>query len=255
MKYSEAQTEFQIRLYRWATMAQEKEIKELFPSFRYVDKEFARKFHFFQSLDLNSQTILGQGLLQTRHQQAVKVLGETISPESETLMRREEAFRRRWLPGTWDGAYAPRNEPDHPPQATRKQLKKAIRDHFRPAFGDRCLPPDPLAGKADMLFGMKCHSWTIETDFGFGRWSPEVRQEHSVWTGKRITKEQPAVLFANCIGFRLNYGNEIGIGSGWENITVENIESTCAEIIGHCRRMFDVFPRLLEGLDLELLTT
>lgn len=106
-----------------------------------------------------------------------------------------------------------------------------------------------------MLFGMKCHGWIIKTWFDFGRWAPEIRLEHKVWTGKWITKEQPAVLFANCIGFQLNYGNEIGIGSGWENITVENVDPTCAEIIGHSRRMFDVLPKLLEGLDLELLTT
>ena len=216
MKYSEAQTEFQIRLYNWATMAQEKEIKEFFPSLRFVDKEFARKFLFFQSLDPNSQTVLGRGLLQTRHEEAVKVLGESISPEAETLMRREEAFRRRQLPGTWEGAYAPRNEADQLPLATRKQLKKAIRVHFRAAFGDQCLPPDPLDGKSDGPFGMKCYGWIINTNFDFGRWFPEIRQEHSVWTGKWITRSEPAVMIANCIGFRLNYGNEIGFGSGWE---------------------------------------
>ena len=36
---------------------------------------------------------------------------------------------------------------------------------------------------------------------------------------------------------------------------VEGIEPTCVEIIGHCRRMLDVFPKLLEGLELESLTT
>ena len=61
-------------------------------------------------------------------------------------------------------------------------------------------------------------------------------------------------MIADFVGFGLGYGNGMGIRSGWEEITVESVEPTCSEIIERCRRMFDVFPKLLEGLDLELLT-
>jgi len=151
--------------------------------------------------------------------------------------------------------YTAENTAAKPALATRRQLKKAMKEHFIATFGDKWLPPDPLDKSGDLQFSMKCRGWIVGTSFDFGRWTPEITYDHSIWTGKWITKEEPAVLFANCIGFRLNYGNDIGIGSGWENITVENIKYVCAEIIGHCQQMFDIFPKLLEGLDLELLTT
>jgi hypothetical protein len=253
--YAEAQREFQIRLYRWAKIAQENEIKESFSSFRYVDEEFARTFLFFRSLDPNSQLVLGQGRLQVRHHEAAKALGEQISLEAQALMRREEAFRLRQLPGTWEGAFAPKNEADQPTKATRKQLKKAISGQFEATFANQLLPPDPLDRSEAMKFGIKFRGWTINTYFDFGRWAPEISCEHNVWNGQWITKDRPAVLVANSLRVQMNYGNEIGIRSGWEEIAVKDIEPTCAEIITHCRMMFDALTNLLEGLELGSLTT
>lgn len=256
MTYTEAQKEFQIRLYHWAQAAQEKEIREDFPNFRYFDEEFLRRFIFYRSLDPDARKLLAKGLIQSCHQEAVKFLGESISLESHSLMNREESFRMRQLPGTWEGQFAPKNEADQPTKATRQQFKKAIRSHFRAAFGSTLLPPDPLNGKSELVFPTKCRGWIINTQIEFvGRWGLSTFQSHSIWTGKWITKEEPAVLFANCIGFGLQYGGAIGIGSIRREILAENIEPTCAEIITHCRIMFDALPTLLEGLELESLTT
>jgi hypothetical protein len=256
MTYTEAQTEFNIRLYRWAKAALEEEMRKSFPSFQFCSEWPSRTCQFLNSLDQHSRVELGNAMLLARHkkhQNAPKALNETISEESVALMRLEEGFRLRTSPGTWEGRFAAANSADKPALATRRQLKKAMKEHFLAAYGNQCLPPDPLDGNTDMVFGMKSSGWIVKTSFEFGRWAPEIVHYHSIWTGKWITKEEPAELFANCIGFRLNYGNDIGIGSGWDNIAVENIEAACTEIIGHCQRMFDVFPKLLEGLDLESL--
>jgi hypothetical protein len=193
-------------------------------------------------------------MLLARHQAAAKALGESISEEASELMRREEGFRLRTSPGTWEGAFAPANTVGTPKLATRRQITRVIRGQFLAAFGHQCLSPDPLDEKPGVKFRMKCRGWIIKTYFEFGRWAPELSHDHYIWTGKWITKGEPAVLTANSIGIGLNYGSEIGIGSGWENIAAENIEAVCAEIIEHCSCMFDIFPGLLEGLDLELLT-
>jgi hypothetical protein len=258
MTYIEAQTEFYIRLHRWAKANLDEEIKNFFSSFKFCGEWPSRTCLFLNSLDQHSKVVLGNAMLLVGHQQrpnADKVLIEAISNEAVALMQREEGFRMRTLPGTWEGRFTAANIPDKSVLATRRQLKKAIKEQFLAVYGNQCLPPDPLDGTGDMLFGMKCRGWIIKTFFHFGRWSPEITYSHNIWTGKWITKKEPAVLFANCIGFRLNYGNDIGIGSGWENIEIKNINAVCTEIIGHCRRMFDALPSLLEGLDLELLTT
>lgn len=252
MTYNEAQTEFNIRLYRWAKSALEKEISEGFPRFQ-LNKDWSKlRCHFIQTLDRQSQATFCQGILQKHHQDAATALGEAISAEAEALMRSEETFRSN---NAWVRSADAQVSFGKQTMATRRELKKAIAVHFRAAFGDECLPLDPLDGKSDLRFRMKCRGWIIKTGFEFGRWDPEITCDHNIWTGKWITKEEPQVLFANCIGFRLSYGNEIGIGSGWENIATVDIEPACLSVIEHCRLMFDVFPILLEDLDLGLLTT
>ena len=107
MTYAEAHTEFSIRLYRWATTALEKEMLEGFPRFQ-LNKDWSMlRCRFFQTLDHQSKTVFGQGLLQMRHQNAVKVLGEVISTEAVALMRREDTFRNEnnaWARASATGA-------------------------------------------------------------------------------------------------------------------------------------------------------
>jgi hypothetical protein len=246
MRYSEAKTEFGIQLYRWAKTAQQKEIQEWFPSFRFCKEGPQKTCHFFKSLGQQEQLDFAQGLLQIRHEEAAKALGEVMSAATQEVMRRYRNARLIHIPGF--GVVGDLKFAKH------RALKKAVKRHFLTAFGDQCLPPDPLDRKNEVQFRMKCRGWVIKTSFEFGRWYPEITHEHNVWTGKWITKDQPEVLDANCLGFRLSYGDEIGFGSGWEYLTDEDIEPTCVAVIEHCRHMFDVLPELLKGLDLELLT-
>lgn len=252
MTYTEAQTEFSIRLYRWAKTALEREILEGFPGFQLVKEWSLLRCRFLQTLDPHSQFVFGRGLLQLRHQNAVKVLGEVISGEAEILIRREDAFRSEH--NAWAQAATSESNICKPALATRRELKKAIAHHFRAAFGEICVPLNPSDARTGLHYRIRCHGWIVTTEFEFGRWDPEITFIHDVWNGKFITKDEPHVLFVNCLGFQLSYGNELGIGAGWEGITVESIDPTCLAIIEHCRRMFDVFPLLLEGLDLGRLT-
>lgn len=254
MTYHEAQTEFYIRLYHWVKTALEKEIQEGFPRFRDFNNQASITCRFFQTINKDSQDVFSRGLLQTRHQlllqtrrqHEVNALGEVIPPEFAVLARREEDFQRESAIAQWKSLSASGVERT---LATRRDLKKAIKAHFRAAFADKCLPPDPYYGK-DVVFQMPCNGWIINTFFDFGRWEPEISYSHSIWTGKLVTKDEPDVF----LGHHLNYGNEIGIGSGWREIAVEDVDRTCLIVVEHCRIMFDALPVLLKDLDLQLLT-
>jgi hypothetical protein len=252
MNYLEAQTEYSIRLYRWASIAQKKEMENNFKNFHLCKGWPQKTCLFLESLDQKARAQLGEALLRKRHQYAVQVLGETISTDGCEMLQREETFRLE--KSAWERASSG-GEASKSVLATRQQLKKGIITHFRDAFGGECLPLDPLGGKKDARFFMKCHGWIIRTWFEFGRWEPEISYQHSVWTGKWITKEQPEVLPANCIGVGQNFGNEIGIGSGWEKVLNKDIEKTCASVIAHCHEMFQCYSHILDGLDLHLLAT
>lgn len=250
MTYEEAQTEFYIRLYHWGKTTLEKEIQEGFPRFQHCNNHASIRCRFFQTLSKDSQGVYSRGLLQMRHQHAVNALGEVISPEFAVLVRRDEDFQRESAIAQWKILSSSGVERT---LATRRELKKAIKAHFRAAFADRCLSRDPYDG-SDLRFRIPCNGWIIRSWFEFGRWEPEIYCTHNIWTGKLITKDEPEVLFANSLGYQLNYGNEIGIGSGWQGIAVEDVDRTCLAVVEHCRITFDALPVLLKGLDLQLLT-
>jgi hypothetical protein len=252
MTYTEAHTEFCLRLYRWAKGALGQEISEGFPRFQ-LNKNWSKlRCQFLQTLDHQSRVAFSQGILQARHQHAAKALGETILAEAEMLMRLEEAFRSK--NNDWTRLSSAQVGGGKQNMPTRRALKKVISAHFRTAFETACVPPDSTEKNKGLRFQMVCHGWTITTEFEFGRWDTEITCVHDVWTGKLITKDEPSVLFANCLGFQMNYGNELGIGSGWEDITIDNVELTCLSVMEHCQRMLRILPELLDDFDLQRLS-
>jgi hypothetical protein len=250
MTFTEAHTEFSVRLYIWAQSALRTEMSEGFPRFGLCKDGPKSRCHFIQTLDDQSKAVFSRAILQRRHQHAVQALGEVMGAEVEELMRREEAFHSK------NNAWARSSDGQKPlgkRMATRRELKKAMNVYFRTTFGSQHLP-GLTGGKPEPSFTMMSNGWIIKTEFEFGRWDPEITYAQDIWTGKLITQDEPGVLFANCLGFQLNYGNEIGIGSGWDEITVENLELKCVAVVEHCRKMFEAFPLLLKDLDHQLLT-
>ena len=252
MTYSEAQTEFSIRLYRWAKSALELETVQGFPRFKLSKNWSTQRCHFIQGLDPHSRKVFCNRILHDRHQNAVKSLGEVASAESESLLVREEVFRsdrNEWVrESTLAGTVATKR------LATRREIKKAINAHFRAAFGLDSLSSEIGNRSANLRYRTSCFGWVLTTEFEFGRWGSEINCLHDIWTGQSITRNDPQVLFANCLCFQMNYGNEIGIGSGWEAIYIDDVELICASVIEHCKIMYEVIPALLTNLDLAHLT-
>lgn len=251
MTYAEAQTEFSTRLYRWAKGALEREVIEGFPRFQGV-KDWSRlRCLFLQSLDDESRTLFAQHILRMRHQNAAEAFWGEASTKAEVLMRLEDAFRSEsnaWVRVSGSDADRTRKT-----LASRREIKKAVGDRFRTAFGKDWIRCGSEAGKTGLRYRNEYHGWVVLTEFEFGRWDPEITCVHDIWTGKLITREDPQVLVANCLGFQMNYGNEIGIGSGWERIAVDDVDQTCSIVMEHCQRLFDILPMLLESLDLKSL--
>lgn len=95
MEFSKAKQEFQIRYYLWATSEWNQEIDESFPNLRSFKAGAAWETHqFMQLLDKSQQLILARGLLKRFHSDAVKTLGESCSPEEESLRSRRDDFSR-----------------------------------------------------------------------------------------------------------------------------------------------------------------
>lgn len=255
MKFREAKECFEVRLYQWAQSELVAEGGRSFSAFASCNGFPMKVGLFFETLSAQERLLFGSALLQRRHQEAVAILGEASAPEYVDILRRFDRWTTLSIPHS-DKLLATTLEGEFPTQmASRRCLKKAMKDHYLRAFGGDQLPHDPLEPKAEGIrVRSKCRGWVVVTTFEFGRWQPEITYEHDIWTGQWITKESPPVLFANCIGFRLNYGIELGVGSGWDRLREDQVNPACVEIVEHCRRMFVRFPVLLEGLELESLT-
>lgn len=167
------------------------------------------------------------------------------------MVRRLEDF---WATDTGSFLFN-RSEADEKRLTKASKVRRAMTAHFKAAFGSACLRPDPLDKGEDLIFRMECRGWILKTFFHFWHYGPVINCSHIVWTGKWLFPEEPLVLPFNCLRSGTSYGNEIGIGSVWDHITDEDVEPVCAEVIEHCRRFFEAAPKLLEGLELETLTT
>ena len=97
MTFEKAKQEFQVRYYLWAISEWEKEINESFPNLRFFKAgTIWETYQFMQLLNKREQMILAQGLLKRFHPDAVKILGESCSPEEESFRcKRDEFFRIR----------------------------------------------------------------------------------------------------------------------------------------------------------------
>jgi hypothetical protein len=93
MRFADAKKEFEIRYYQWATSEFEREIEELFPSFKsFKSGSVWDTYHFMQLLDRAGQRTLAHALLKRFHPDAVSALGETTSSEEKSLLTRRDNF-------------------------------------------------------------------------------------------------------------------------------------------------------------------
>lgn len=97
MTFSQAQQEFQIRYYLWATTEFEKEIDSSFPVLRtFKCGESWRLYQFMQRLERSEQVLLARGLLKKIHKDAVDTLREVRSDEENSICEKYYAFWRMW---------------------------------------------------------------------------------------------------------------------------------------------------------------
>lgn len=247
MTYADAKIEFEARLYEWAKQAMRCESEREFRNFDLCSEGVRGTCEFLRHLDAASKAQLEEGLLHRAHESTATRRGESFSFESLPLSIDKCWFKVSPSPKSM----GPVSESNI---AKARQIKKALRHKFRSEFGESCLPADPLDGKSEMVFRMESFGWIVKTWCEFGRWAPEFHFSHNVWTGSWITAEQPEVLPYNCLAFRRNYGNILGIGTGWGPMRIQDIEPICDSAIEHCRTFFNAMPTLLRGLELNALS-
>lgn len=246
----ELKRQFAIRYYLWATSEWEREIAESFPRLQSFKAGPAHLvYQFMCQLDRCDQFTLAQSLLKRFHPE-----GESCSEEEEALRSRLDAFRNQ------ERAKEIFGEPTGGKKrksASKKKLRTVLARKFWAAFGSECIGLPPCVDQEeDFAFNMKFSGWIIRTSFWFGRNASLIHYSHGISSEARF--EFPRYqggwsIPITGIGSVISFYSWLGISSQteWSRVMSEEVESTCDEVIEHCRHFFAVAPKLLKGLDLE----
>jgi hypothetical protein len=231
-------------------------------SLRFGRDEFFRirqQYQYVPQLEKSGQLDVAQFWIEQLRAEAVNVPGVAFFDDDRSLLSQlKEVFRS--IPSTFEEQIALRKQAGEKVKfASKRKLQKAITQKFRAAFEDRCIEhrfdntSDPSSH-----FDMKCSGWIVSTNFWFGRRQSLINYDHGISSPTRIHHPEhdeitaPAMVMAQMVSF----SSWLGITSQiqWEYLMEEDVEPACDAVIGHCRRFFEIAPKLLKGLEFEKIT-
>lgn len=255
MTFAEAQQEFNVRYYLWATSEFESEIDKSFPNLKlFKSGDVWSLYQFIQQLDKSEQFILAHSLLKRFHSDAVKVLGESVSDEESYLRKRCDEFRSQFY-GMRKEAVTSGRAGEKIKFATKSKLRKTIIAKFTQEYGKQCTTI-LTEEDGDLRFEMKLAGWIVTTQFTFGRQENMIHYYHRIDSEKKISKIVnlaefcvPAIILHHSISFAHWLG--ISGGSEWQYPLEEDIDLASNLFIKLCGRFFEVVPKLLKGIEFE----
>ena len=249
MTFSEAKQEFAVRHYLWGQFEFKREIDESFPLMRsFKAGRIWKRYRFMQQIDEREQLILASGLLKRANPDAVQALGESFTPDEETLLAQLREFSLH-PKGFGAETEARKSAEERIGFASKAKLRRAVMNQFEGAFGSQCINLAIVGLDPEMNFKMKCCGWLLSTDFTFNGVKRQVAYSHRIRS--EMSKERDGVRdiilgFPSLSGWLGTRGD-----TSWEYLLDEDIQLVCDFIIQRCRHWFDVAPKLLKGLECE----
>ncbi|HVU26600.1 MAG TPA: hypothetical protein VHG71_02555 [Verrucomicrobiae bacterium] len=247
MTFEEAKQEFEIRYYYWAISEWEKEVNKSFPSLNLFKTESARIVaQFMQQLNSAEQLILARSLLKRFHQKAVKMLGEDISDEEESLVSKFDAFRL-----AEDAKIISKNLfSKNVKFANKGKFRRTILTKFKAAFGTHCFELELVGLDPELDFKMHYGGWVLNTRFEFNGAHKQIHYWHGIASPNTIEPHRmPTMVMGKSISF--NAWLAISSQTQWEYLLPEDVEPACDAAIKFCGRFIEIAPKLLKGLEFE----
>jgi hypothetical protein len=243
MKLVEAQHEFCIRYYRWATYAFRREITDSFPYLRAFKTGAAWSLvHFMDRLDLQRQITLASALLKRFHPEAVKSLEDHFNVAEEELYSQFSILRKQPSP-LGEGILAKELSGHKVRYASRRKIRKQLIHQ-----ASSLLDSHPIIfSDSEIAFEKNCCGWVIVTLFDFGGRSDQVRYHHSIVSE---SKREPFGIPEAVLRRFISLHSWLGLSSetSWEYLVDDDIQHVCNCIMDSCRLFLDAAPKLLEGL-------
>jgi hypothetical protein len=249
MTFSKAQQEFAIRYYLWGQSEFKKEVEDSFPTLRvFKAGRYGLRYRFMQQLAIPERLVLASAFVKRSNPDAIKALGESITPEEESLLEQARAFNLK--PQGLELEISARQASGEKIKfASKAKLRSAILKQFKEAFGHQCIGLALVGLDPELSFKMEYCGWLLKTDFDFRGRDQQVVYSHQIKseTVKEADGVRDGVLgFPSLTGW-LGTRGEIC----WGYLMDEDIQGMCDFIVQRCRHFFGIAPKLLKGLEAE----
>ena len=254
MKLSDAQREFNIRYYHWASSQFEREIGESFPILRMFKYGPIWEAHqFMQQIDKSEQLILAKSVVRRSYPNTANILGERLSDGENSLLNRFDNFRSRF-----HGQVRVDSSGQIIKYVSKNKLRKAIEIAFIKAYGDRCVKILTTDKGWEPFFEMKFAGWIVTTSFSFDRRQSMISYQHSIVSEAKVAiQEYPPECWppAQRLWRSLLLGVLGIIGqTQWVSVRNGDVDQACDAFTKCSGHFFDAVPQLLKGLEFKSIT-
>lgn len=229
---------------------------------RFQRDEFFRLKDFYQSvreLETNGQQAESDALFSIIRSDAAKIIGRSYFGDEKSLRSRlAETFDS--LDFSFEEKLAQLKQAGETVKfAGKKKLQNAITEKFKRAFDCRILNHEfDDVGDLYSQFDVKCGGWILSTHFWFGRGKALLSYNQAISSENTFTFKRPERTYKAYlpIASMISLSSWLGITSQveWEYIQLEEVDSTCDEVMKHVSHFFNLAPKLLKGLDVEKIT-
>jgi hypothetical protein len=253
MNFSQAKNEFAVRYYLWGEAEFKREIDESFPILRsFKTGRFWKRYRFMERLDKRDQLILASGLLKRSNPDAVQIIGEKFTPDEERLLAQLREFRLN-SPDLETDLHAKQQAGEKIKFAGKAKLRRVIIGRFKEAFGSNCIDLAIVGLDPDLNFKMQCCGWRLNTHFEFNGAARQITYFHQI---SSETAKEPDGVRAIILGFPSLCG-WLGLRGDveWGYLKENDIQPVCDFVIQRCRHFFEVVPKLLKGIEFEMITS
>ena len=248
MRLSDAKREFEIRCYYWWVSEFEREINNSFPNLRLFKSGYGRKlYQFMQQLSHRNRLTFARARCKNGSAYLADS-GDVMTEEEQNLLDSFAGFFMK--KSSLDEESDCGNQTGKPRRlANRLKIRKALVSQFLDSFGTRCVDMK-IEKEWDPQFRTKYNGWIVSTQLIIGPKSGDVRYRHIIESEARIP--HPSNPRINAPVSTLSSG-VTWIVNGWEDVFDGDVEEVGRALVRYVGYFFDVSPKLLKGLDLQLI--
>jgi len=230
--------EFAVRFYRWARNQLEQELERDFPFLRSAAAAKVQgasdMLEIIRPHQPNYAALVARTLLTKTHCHAAALLGEPLTPDDQTFLKKIDHARTSLLlrPG-WQVFWGIKRKEKGAEVRIKNLILQNLRKTVAPIVGT--IKSDPSGPYAAIRIG----SWQVETHFE----NRQTKGSHYLDYSQCIRTTPGKALF---LARGVTALGSMGLcNTSWRNVSANNVPAATTFIAASCKRFLEAVPELL----------